>query len=95
MGNLSARIRVQNSTEKPRIVWVEPWAEDFTLLAGEELEIVAHGTTEQPWFHIVEWPDSTQVYLEGVSEDYEVLQGRIHLECGHNRKAACDAGLKL
>jgi hypothetical protein len=39
MGNLSARIRVQNSTEKPRIVWVKPWAEDFTLLAGEELEL--------------------------------------------------------
>jgi hypothetical protein len=95
MGNLSARIRVQNNTEKPRIVWVEPWAEDFTLLAGEELEIIARGTTEQPWFHIVEWPDSTQVYLEGVSEDYEVLQSGIHLECGHNRKAACDAGLKL
>jgi hypothetical protein len=95
MGNLSARIQVQNSTEKPRIVWVEPWAEDFTLLAGEELEIIAHSTTEQPWFYVVECPESTQVYLEGVSKDYEVLQNGIHLECGHNRKAALDAGLKL
>jgi hypothetical protein len=95
MGNLLARLQVQNSTEKPRILWVEPWAEDFTLLAGEELEIIARSTTEQPWFHIVEWPESSQVYLEGVSKDYEVLQNGIHLGCGHNRKAARDAGLKL
>jgi hypothetical protein len=95
LGNLSARIRVQNSTKKPRIVWVEPWAEDFTLLAGEELEIIARSTTEQPQFYVVEWPESTQVYLEGESAAHEVLQNGIHLECGHNRKAACDAGLKL
>ena len=94
MGNMSARIQVQNSTEKPRIVWVEPWAEDFTLLAGEQLEIIARSTTEQPWFSVVEWPESTQIYLEGVST-FEVLQNGIHLECGHNRKAARDAGLEL
>jgi hypothetical protein len=95
MADFSARLRVQNSTERPRIVWVEPWAEDFTLLPGEELEIRARNDSGQPWFSAVEWPDSTQVYLEDVGSDFEVLQNGNRLECGHNRKAALDAGLKL
>jgi hypothetical protein len=94
MAKFSACMRVQNSTERPRIVWVEPWAEDFTLLPGEELEIVARNNSEQPWFYVVEWPESTQVYLEAASSDFEVFQTGKRLELGHNRKAGVDAGLK-
>jgi hypothetical protein len=107
--SLTARITVRNDADNPRIIWLEPLTEDFTLLPGEELEIVARDDSEQPWFALVEWPDSTQVYIEGISLDfrdgaracqqligsYEVLQGGKRLECGHNRKAAMDAGLKL
>lgn len=91
----SARLRVHNSTPMPRIVWVEPWGEDYTLLPGEELEIMARNEAEQPYFTLVEWPQSTQVYLEGVSDDYEVLQDGSRLGCGHNRQVALDAGLQL
>jgi hypothetical protein len=91
----SSRLQIENSTARPRIVWVEPWAEDFTLLPGEQLEIVARNHSEQTWFSLVEWPESTQSYLEAVVNEFEVRQDGRRLECGHNRKAAQDAGLKL
>jgi hypothetical protein len=105
-----ARITVRNDADRPRVIWLEPWAEDFTLLPGEEFEIVAQDKAKQPWFALVEWPDATQVYVESLSgwdaQDgakayqqtvgcFEVLQDGNRLECGHNRKAALDAGLKL
>jgi hypothetical protein len=94
MTALSAKLGVSNQTKQPRIVWVEPWAEDFTLLPGEELEIVCRGDTEQPWFCVVENQDSTQVYVE--SGGYpDVLQNGQRLKCGYNRQAAKDAGLPL
>ena len=86
--------RTFDSHGGPRIVWVEPWAEDFTLLPGEEVEIIARNDSEQPWFFLIEWPESTQIYLEA-SSDFEVLQNGNRLECGHNRKVARDAGLQL
>ena len=76
-------------------MWVEPWAEDFTLLPGEQLEIMARSNSQQPSFFVVECPESTEVYLESVSNDFEVRQNGNRLECGHNRKAAQDAGFKL
>ena len=54
-GQLSARIVIENSTNRPRIAWVEPWGEDYTLLSKERLEIIARGDSESPWFHVVEY----------------------------------------
>jgi hypothetical protein len=105
-----ARMTVRNDAKRPRVIWMEPWAEDFTLLPGEEFEIVAHDRAKQPWFALVEWQDATQVYVESLSgwdvQDgakmyeqtvacFEVLQDGNRLEGGHNRKAALDAGLTL
>ncbi len=87
---------MQNDTGRPRIIWVEPWAEDFTLLPKEKLEIVVHGQSESWWFHVVEYDEGAQVYLEGEgNDDYQVSQGGIVIHCGHQRQAAIDAGLKL
>jgi hypothetical protein len=89
---------------------LEPWADDFTLLPGEEFEIIARDKVKQPWFALVESPDATQVYVESLScwdsEDgaaayeqsvgcFDVLRDGKRLECGHNRQAALDAGLNL
>ena len=94
MAGLPARLGFSNNTKRPRIVWLEPWGEDFTLLSGEQLEIVCRADSGQPWFHVVEHEESTQVYIE--SGDYpEVLQNGQRLECGHNRQVARDAGLSL
>src|SRR5262249_54509773 len=58
----TAKLGVSNSRSKPQVVAVEPWANDYTLLPGEELEIVAFGDAELPWFHVVEWDGVSQVY---------------------------------
>ena len=54
----------QNAT-RSRVIYVEPWGEDYTLLPDEKLEIVADsGADDIPWFDIVESNDATQVYCE-------------------------------
>ena len=50
----SAKLGVWNSTKHPRVVWVEPWGEDYTLLPEEKLEIAVADESEQPWFNVVE-----------------------------------------
>jgi hypothetical protein len=95
VGSYSIRLGVWNLTDRPRIVWVEPWARDYTLLPKEKLEIVAHSETEPPRFNVLEHEYSTGVYLEGGTSDYDVFQDGNRIECGHQRQAALNAGLKL
>ena len=94
MAELTAKIVVENNTQRPRIVWVEPWGEDYTLLPREQLEIVSRDDSQQPFVHVVERQDSTAVHVD-VGGCTEIIQNGTRLECGHNRKAALDAGLKL
>jgi len=91
----SARIVIENDTERPRVVWVEPWGEDYTLLSHEKLEIIARNHVEQPWFQVVEFGHGCSVYLEGITNDYNVLQDGREIQCGHQRQAARDAELYL
>ncbi len=85
MPGFTAKIGIANSRNGPHVVAVEPWANDYTLLPGEELVIIAFGNTAAPWFNVVEWDDTTQVYCEGTN-DFKVLQGDTELECGHQRQ---------
>jgi len=94
MAKFTGKIGVSNNTKRPRIVWLEPWGEDYTLLPGEQLDIVCHDDSEQSWFHVVEHEESTQVYVEGGGYP-DVIQSGQRLACGHNRQAALKAGLKF
>ena len=90
---LSARIDVHNATKQPRIIWVEPLGQDFTLLPSESMEITAEGG--QNFFAVIEHDDSTEVYLEGPNSTvFQVTQKGLQLKCGHNREAACNAGMR-
>jgi hypothetical protein len=80
-----AKLGVLNSRKVPQIVAVEPWANEYTLLPGEELEIWAFGNSAVPWFYVVEWDGTTQVYLNDAA-DFKVLQSDHVLERGHNRQ---------
>ena len=82
----SNKLGISNSRTVPRIVAVEPWADDYTLLPGEELVVIAYGKNTVPWFYIVEWDDTTQVYCQETA-DFKVMQGERELECGHNRQS--------
>ena len=81
----SSKLGVLNSRKSPQVVAVEPWANDYTLLAGEELLVVAYGDLAAPWFYVVEWEGATQVYCQETA-DFKVLQGGRELKCGHNRQ---------
>jgi hypothetical protein len=85
-----SKLEISNSRKSPQVVAVEPWGEDFTLLPGEELVILAFGELEMPWFHVVEWDGTSQVYCEATSA-FKVTQGSRELECGHNRQ--CNSAL--
>ena len=78
-------LHIRNMRNKAHVVAVEPWAEDFTLLHGEELEIIAFGDARVPWFVLDEWDGSTQVYCNE-TDDFQVMQNGVELECGHNRQ---------
>jgi hypothetical protein len=80
-----SKLGVANSRKTPLVVAVEPWANDYTLFPGEELVIVAFSDRAVPWFNVVEWENSTQVYPEDAA-DFKVFQGGRELECGHNRQ---------
>ena len=76
---------VSNRRDAPQVVAVEPWADDFTIMPGEELEVIAYGHCSAPWFFVVEWEGTSQVYCND-TDDFEVLQDGIRLECGHGRQ---------
>jgi len=84
-----SRIVFDNRRDSPQVVAVEPRAEDFTPMPGEELEVVAFGDAALPWFHVVEWEGTSQVYCEA-TDDFEVRQGGVKWECGHNRRPEGD-----
>ena len=91
----SAKITIRNAGKRPRVVWVEPYPDDYTLLPDEELEIVVRDSSKVPSFDIVEYDDATQVYPDQSDIDYDVTKNGIKIESGHNRQAAIDAGIEM
>jgi hypothetical protein len=79
-----AKLGVSNGRTFPRTVFVEPWAEDFTLLPGENLEVVAFSNAGWPWFYIDERDDGILIYCND-TEDFKVFQGDLELTGGHQR----------
>jgi hypothetical protein len=85
MYQFSTKIGIWNERKGPQVVAVEPWANDYTLLPKEKLEIVAFGDKAVPWFVVAEWDGTTQVYCEDTA-DFKVMQGERELPCGHQRQ---------
>ena len=86
MTDLQAKLRVRNDGTSSRVVYIEPWGEDYTLRAGESIEVGASGKTALPWITVVESGGTTQVYVEGDrAVDFVVSQGGVPVRCGHNR----------
>lgn len=86
----SSKICIANSRPIWHEVHVEPWADDYTLFPGEELEIHAFDNKAVPWFHIVEWDGVSQVYCNE-TDDFVVLQNGVQLKGGHNRQPGSKA----
>jgi hypothetical protein len=89
----TAKLGVSNGRATPHVIWVEPWANDYTLMPGEELTIEATGgqlfpplpRDIQPSFVVVETEGGTQVYCND-TVDFRVTKNDGELECGHQRQ---------
>ena len=86
MNELSAKLGVRNDGKSSRVIYIEPWGEDYTLRRGESMEVLAIGKTASPWFAVVESEEGMQVYVEGDrGVDVTVWQAGVQVHCGHNR----------
>ena len=97
VGANSTRFEIRNGTARPRIVWVELWADDYTLFPGEFLEFVHWGRVDAPP-SVTEYNDQTVIVLSPCTDEmtfgnYLVHQEGILLQSGHQRQAGMDAGL--
>lgn len=84
MAEFTTKLGISNRRSRSWVVYVEPWGEDYTLLPGESLEILAQGEGAMPWFNVVERDNATQVYFEETNDWSVYCEGR-PVECGHNR----------
>ena len=97
VGANSTRFAIRNGTSRPRIVWVELWAADYTLLPLESLELVHWGLIAAPP-EVTEYHDRAVIVLSSCGDEmtfghYVIHQNGILLEPGHQRQAGLDAGL--
>ena len=92
-------IGIWNDRLRAHVVWIEPWAEHYTLLPNQKLLVTTSGSVSGsgPWFILVETEGNTQVYVErgAVERDsYPLVQiDGVEVVGGHNRQAAIDAGI--
>lgn len=88
----ASRIRlsfVNQDALNPRVIWVEPLGEDYTLRPGESLELIAQSEGQDPWFFVEERNHDSLVWLQGdLNVLFVVMQGERRLACGHNREFA-------
>jgi len=84
------RTTFHNAGNQPLTVWIEPWADDFTLLPGEEFDLYVPGLRRASQVCGDQW---IQFYVENSSGEYDhwVKQNGIQLESGHNRQFSRDS----
>ena len=74
-----------NDGGEPFVLWVEPWAHDFTLAAGQTFRLIASSSLDMPHFALSSGDDSRDVvgHLEGPTDiSFVVLEGEHELSCG-------------
>lgn len=79
-------IHLTNTRTSPMVVSIEPWGEDYTLLPGETVQMVAIGSSPASYVHLLE-NGFMAVYAEGDCTEILVYQDGTQLECGHQRQA--------
>lgn len=83
----TTKIIVSNDFDKPKILWLEPWGADYTMMPNEEFEIIEEESTDDFYFHIVfSKNNDLLVWAEGSEVTYPIVsQNGKELDCGHNR----------
>lgn len=83
---------VDNSSTQPQTIWVEPLAEDFTILPGEQLLLVGRGCDNgvRPSCNVVLWDrQQVQVYLESHG-DFRVTVNGVTVHGGYQRELSTE-----
>ena len=80
------RIRVSNDCATFATLWLEPWGEDYGMLAKDEFDVVASDPEEGFYFHVEYGAKAVKIYAEGDASQVSVYHNGELLECGHNRR---------
>lgn len=87
------KILISNDSDKPLLISLEPWGEDYTLMAKEEVEIIARNCQEDFHYHVVYYNDFVAIYVEGGKGDEypRVYRKGVELNGGYNREFSPDS----
>lgn len=81
------KLQIRNRKKDPLLLSLEPWGEDYTLLKGEDIEIIAEDCDEQFYYSVDFDEYYAAVYAEGDNKAYpEVYKNGKELDCGYNRE---------
>ncbi|PXX42670.1 hypothetical protein [Undibacterium pigrum] len=80
------KFSVSNIGTSELVVWIEPWAHDFTLEPGENLVLIS--SSQESMVDLHRENDSIQIYLNS-SSDFIVHQAGDTIHCGHKRRPVC------
>jgi len=80
------KFSVSNNGTDDLVVWVEPWARDFTLEPGESLVLIS--SDQESMVDLRRENDSLKIYLNS-SSDFIAQQTGDTIHCGHKRRPAC------
>lgn len=78
----SFKFAVSNNDADDLVVWIEPWAHDFTLEPGEDILIIGDGAEAD--MDVYRENGLMQIYLNFSSSFIVQQQGKI-IHCGHKR----------
>jgi hypothetical protein len=81
----SVRLIIENKSESPMLVFVEPEAFDVWLMAGEVCELVAEKKGNEAHFEIQQTEEGITVFPSFDCGAIAVHQAGEILECGHQR----------
>lgn len=81
---MNHKFQIENGNSEPIVIWIEPWAHDFTLFKGEEITIETKGE-DDPQFHLNVKELVYQLYINGEVLDWVAKSNNLPLECGHQR----------
>lgn len=84
------KVVVSNDSDELKILYLEPWGEDYIMKPREEFEIIEEDT-QDVYFHVQINNDCINVFVEGSGNSYpKIYSNGEWIQCGYNRKLLGD-----
>jgi hypothetical protein len=82
---MERKLTVENRSEQPLVLMLEPWGEDYTMQPGETFGLFPVAPDDTFYFAVQYRTTDVAVFAEGGCRSVQVkLEGRL-LDCGHQR----------